>query len=366
MNRVAIISGDDTFRGQLVSVLGSYYHVFPFSDHSEALDGLRTLQPDATLLDIHLGKGGGLKLLREVRANALLKKLQVVVVTDNTKPALSDEIKYSGADDVLVKPFRKSFLLKAVTQMINSKVEKGWDELPQLQQRALKETAGVFRNCFADADHDNPLPMDQIEKSCAPLIEAISDNQIGGILQGVQGHDDYTYVHSLRVSIYLSLLGHAMGIRGDDMMILSSGGLMHDIGKARVPLGILNKPGRLTEEEWPKMSAHVLHTSKILNNTETIHPGIRIIAEQHHEKLDGTGYPYGLKGKDLNSLARMASIVDIYGALTDERVYKKAMPAEKAISILMEMENELDMGMLKVFQELLLDNTTPYEKVEAE
>jgi len=159
VNRIAIISGDDVFRGQLVSVLGPFYHVFPFSDHFEALDGLGSLQPDAILLDINLGSGGGLKLLREIRANIMLKDLQVVVITDNTKPALSDEIKYSGADDVLVKPFRKSFLLKAVTQMINSKVEKSWDQLPQLQQRALKETAGVFRNCFADADHDDPLPM---------------------------------------------------------------------------------------------------------------------------------------------------------------------------------------------------------------
>ena len=366
MNRIAIISGDEKFRGQLVAVLRPYYHVVPFSDHQEALDGLHSLHPDATLVDIHLGAGGGLKLLREIRASATLKTLQMVVITDSTIPAMSDEIKYSGADDILVKPFRKSFLLKAVTQMINSKVEKGWDLLPNLQQRALKETVGVFRNCFAEADEDKPLPMDKIEKSCEPLIQAISDNQIGGILQGVQGHDDYTYVHSLRVSIYLSLLGHAMGIRGDDMMILSSGGLMHDIGKARVPLEILNKPGRLTEQEWPKMSAHVLHTSKILKNSQEIHPGIRIIAEQHHEKIDGTGYPYGLKVKELNDLARLASIVDIYGALTDDRVYKKAMSAEKAISILLEMNNELDMGMLKIFQELLLDNTTPYEKVDPE
>ena len=364
MNRIVIASGDEKFRGDLTNALTKYYHVFPFSNAEEAMEAMTTLRPDATLVDVNMPPKGGLSMVRQVRASDTLKNLSIVVITDKKTPAMSDEVKYSGADEVLVKPFRKSFLLKAVSQGVNSAVEKGWENLPDLQKRALKETVGVFRNCFAEADVDKPLPMADIEKSCEPLIEAISDQNIGGILQGVQGHDDYTYVHSLRVSIYLSLLGHAMGIRGDDMMILSSGGLMHDIGKARVPLEILNKPGRLTDDEWPKMSAHVLHTSKILKNTEDIHPGIKIIAEQHHEKIDGTGYPHGLKGKELNDLARMASIVDIYGALTDERVYKKAMPAEKAISILFEMENELDVGMLKVFRELLLDNTTPYERIE--
>ena len=101
------------------------------------------------------------------------------------------------------------------------------------------------------------------------------------------------------------------------------------------------------------MKEHVNNSSAVYDNTPDITHGIRIIGEQHHEKLDGSGYPKGLKGNELNELARMSAIVDIFGALTDERSYKKAFPPEMAFDILEEMTNQLDQRLVKVFKEVL-------------
>lgn len=119
MNRIVIASGDEKFRGDLTNALTKYYHVFPFSNAEEAMEAMTTLRPDATLVDVNMPPKGGLSMVRQVRASDTLKNLSIVVITDKKTPAMSDEVKYSGADEVLVKPFRKSFLLKAVSQGVN-------------------------------------------------------------------------------------------------------------------------------------------------------------------------------------------------------------------------------------------------------
>jgi putative nucleotidyltransferase with HDIG domain len=133
----------------------------------------------------------------------------------------------------------------------------------------------------------------------------------------VRGHHNYTCVHSLRVATYRSIFGHAIGVLGDDLLTLSTGGLLHDVGKMVTPQDVLNKNSKLDDDEWVCMKEHVNNSSAVYDRTPDISQGIRIIGEQHHEKLNGTGYPRGLKGSELNELARMSAIVDIFGALND-------------------------------------------------
>jgi len=176
------------------------------------------------------------------------------------------------------------------------------------------------------------------------------------MLLGVRHHDNYTYVHSLRVGIFLSVFGHAIGVRGNDRMVLASGGLVHDVGKISVPASVLNKAERLLDSEMQMMRGHVTGASRVLRGSPGIPRGTLHIAEQHHEKLDGSGYPKGLKGGDLNELARMATIIDIFGALTDRRAYKDAMEPEQALHIMTQLGGQLDQSLLRVFRTVLLDS----------
>ncbi len=160
----------------------------------------------------------------------------------------------------------------------------------------------------------------------------------------------------MRVATLLSLFGAAIGIKGEEHMTLTAGGLLHDVGKMVIPHEVLNKAGKLDEAEFVVMKSHVTHTLDYLEKTQTLPSGVIIIAGQHHEKLDGTGYPFGLKGAELNQLGRMASIIDVFSALTDRRVYKPPMEPEKAFSIMGNMQGHLDQTLLLVFKEMLLDS----------
>ena len=160
----------------------------------------------------------------------------------------------------------------------------------------------------------------------------------------------------MRVATLLSLFGAAIGIKGEEHMTLTAGGLLHDVGKMVIPHEVLNKADKLDEAEFVVMKSHVTHTLDYLEKTQTLPSGVIIIAGQHHEKLDGTGYPFGLKGAELNQLGRMASIIDVFSALTDRRVYKPPMEPEKAFSIMGNMQGHLDQTLLLVFKEMLLDS----------
>jgi HD-GYP domain-containing protein (c-di-GMP phosphodiesterase class II) len=196
----------------------------------------------------------------------------------------------------------------------------------------------------------------EISIACQPLLAAVNDEDINGLLQGVRDHDDYTFSHSLRVSVLLSMLGRTCGLTGADQNILTIGGLLHDIGKIAIPPLILNKAGKLSDDEIQIMQGHVPATLKLLAQSPGLPRGALIIAGQHHEKIDGSGYPDGLSGGRLNDLARMAAIVDVFGALTDRRVYKAAMSPERALGIMsVEMRRHLDMGLLSLFRQMLLD-----------
>jgi putative nucleotidyltransferase with HDIG domain len=187
-------------------------------------------------------------------------------------------------------------------------------------------------------------------------VNAVAQHDFKGILNGVKEHDNYSYAHSLRVATLLSLFGHTLGLKKEDQLVLASGGLLHDAGKISIPHEVLNKPGRLTEPEFMVMKSHVTETIKFLNNSPDMPKPVIIIAAQHHEKLDGTGYPNGLKGGELNDLARMASIVDVFSALTDRRVYKPPMEAETALGIMTEqMKSHLDQHFVSLFKSMLLD-----------
>jgi HD-GYP domain-containing protein (c-di-GMP phosphodiesterase class II) len=128
----------------------------------------------------------------------------------------------------------------------------------------------------------------------------------------------------------------------------------------KIPHEVLNKPGRLDETELQVMRSHVPKSVDYLELCDTLPKGVITIAEQHHEKLDGSGYPHGLKGGQLNELARMAAIVDVFSALTDRRVYKEPMEPEQALNIMKEsMTSDIDQQLLTLFKSMLLDAVSP-------
>lgn len=358
-SKVAIcaIGSHEKHQNQVSNALMSFYQVYTFWDGMEAVDVLAQKPPAVILVDERAG-ASGVDVLAKIGQTNTLSHVPVICTASNDSLPFIKAVQKHNANGLLMKPYRRSDLLKIISSHLNKSVEKSWDNIEPIQQSALKKTVDTFNHISDLIDEGGQLPYGEVKDSCAPLVQAVSDGCFKEILKGVRGHDNYSYVHSLRVATFLSLFGHTIGIRGDDLMTLSTGGLMHDIGKMSIPHEVLNKPGKLDGEEWSMMKSHVPRTMECLLTNTTIPKGVLTIAQQHHEKLNGEGYPNGTKGDELNQLARMASIVDIFSALTDRRVYKEPMLPEKALTIMTEMTDELDQGLLGLFRTMLLDAAT--------
>ncbi len=353
---VSVIEPNAKHREQLVRALNSYYDLVDFSDGYDAIKAAKTAPPAVILTCEDKGAPAVGEFYARLRDVPHLQSTPVVHILAEERKYTIKNYKDQGVKHAIFKPYMRSQLFHAISGVLNKSVEEEWNALPDLQREALQNSVDVF-NGIADAlMTGDPVAFTEVKSNCQSLVTAVENNDFKSILEGVRSHDDYTYAHSMRVATLLTLLGHAAGFKNDDQLLLSSGGLLHDVGKMNIPHNILNKPGRLTEDEFEIMKSHVTETVDYLDTVDNIPKAVYIIAEQHHEKIDGSGYPYGLKGKELNELARMAAIVDVFSALTDRRIYKPAMPAEKAMSIMTEeMGGHLDMHYLKLFKAILSD-----------
>jgi putative nucleotidyltransferase with HDIG domain len=184
------------------------------------------------------------------------------------------------------------------------------------------------------------IDMQQVENLVDKVTESVLKNSDALVsLARIKNKDEYTYLHSLAVSALCISFGEHLQLGDKKVKAIGVGGLLHDIGKVRVPSEVLNKPGPLTEKEFEIIKQHVKYGDCILRETTKIEEDSICVTAHHHERLDGTGYPEGLKGNEISLFGQMGAIVDIYDALTSERCYKNAMPPTNALRKLFEWSN---------------------------
>jgi HD-GYP domain-containing protein (c-di-GMP phosphodiesterase class II) len=155
-------------------------------------------------------------------------------------------------------------------------------------------------------------------------------------LTRIKGYDEYTFVHSVNVCALCLTLGRHLGLDPEQLRNLGIGAMLHDTGKMKVPIAILNKPGRLTEREFTEMKKHPIYSAEIMSGTDGIPEEAKSIALQHHERFHGNGYPFGLRGDEIRMFSQLTSIIDVYDAITSNRCYSKALPAYEGIKKLYE------------------------------
>jgi len=354
--RLILVDGNARLRVQIVEKLSPLYTVQDFALLSEALRYTYHWVPDLLVLSANCAQGSYYYGVEAIRLDPVLAMLPIIILLDENSPEQRDLALRAGATSCLAKPYKLSSMTRAISSALNQSVEKRWESLPQLQAEALRSSIAVFRSVTDRIAAGQTIPYQDIGSACQPLLEAVNADAVKLVLQGVRDHDDYTYSHSLRVAMFLAMFGRDIGLSRQSQNVLTIGGLLHDLGKIDIPPLILNKPGRLKADEFEVMKGHVPATLRLLEHCTELPRAAIIIAAQHHEKMDGTGYPNGLTGAKLNELARMAAIADVFSALTDRRVYKRAIPPERAFKIMSEeMQPHLDMHLLEKFRQMLLD-----------
>ena len=198
---------------------------------------------------------------------------------------------------------------------------------------------------------DKKLDINVAKDTADGLISAINDNKSAFLnITGMRMIDEYTFVHSVNVAAYSTILAMEYGVSGKDLEPICLGALLHDAGKMLVDQKILKKPGKLTSEEFEEMKTHPMKGYEILkvNGIDDERAGI---ARGHHERLDGNGYPSGFAGGDIPISSQIAAITDVYDALTSDRVYKKAMESNNAMVIIMsESGKHFNAELVSLFQ----------------
>lgn len=338
------------------AALGDVYALHVFDSGTAALEAMYKLSPQAVLVDERTlsRQGGGIH--RTKCTDDRLKHIPFIIMSDGQNgPFLAGD--GTGATDYFLKrPIAINRLMDRLANSMSEQVEASWKTLPQSAQTTLRSSADQFTEIAKAVANNTPLDKSQVTASCNPLVACVRENQHRHVLQGLRNHHNYTYVHSMRVAVFMSVFAQAYGVSRDEMTLLATGGYMHDVGKMVMPQNLLNKVDELGDDDWELMREHVVHSAQIVESIENVNPTLSVIAEQHHERLDGSGYPHGLKGLQINELGRMAAIADVFAAMTDHQPYKEALDAPSAFQHMENLGQALDQRLLKLFRDAVADD----------
>ena len=244
-----------------------------------------------------------------------------------------------------------------------SALQKAGEQSPGLQprvpleeeivvaQKVHSQAQGLVGDFMNHAKIGSAIDIAPIHKLADELQHSVLRNANAlSCLGRIREKDNYLLEHSVNLSVLMSLFGNYRGLSADILHQTIVGALLHDLGKILTPDEILHKPGRLTPEEFEVMKLHARHSRDILATTKGIGELTVITAAQHHERLDGTGYPEGLKGDEISEYGRMVAISDVYDAITADRVYHRGMTPTQGLKKLLEWSgHHLDPVLVKEF-----------------
>jgi putative nucleotidyltransferase with HDIG domain len=208
-----------------------------------------------------------------------------------------------------------------------------------------------LQSIFASAFLGEALNPSMIASASAAVVNEIESRGLSSWVDAVRKHHSQTYQHCLLVTGVATAFGQHLGLSQADRSRLSFAGMLHDIGKARVPVAILEKPGPLDHDEMAVMRMHPEYgLEALLKSAAGLQPEMHDIVIHHHEYLDGSGYPHGLQGNEISDLVRIMTISDVYAALIERRAYKPPLSSQRAYDMLVDMGPKLDKDLLREFR----------------
>jgi HD-GYP domain-containing protein (c-di-GMP phosphodiesterase class II) len=222
----------------------------------------------------------------------------------------------------------------------------------------LTAAADVFDMLLQPGRTHVPLDKTGMEQVGEQVMSAIATDGVRAWIEAVKAHHSATFRHCLLVNGLAVAFGMRMGLARSDVVHIAVASTLHDVGKAKIPLDILDKPGLLTPQEFATIKLHPGYGRDMAVASGGFDDAVLDAILHHHEYLDGTGYPDGLSQSQIGDLTRIITIVDIFAALIEERVYRAAMPFEKAFAILEGMDAKLDRPLVKAFRPVALESTT--------
>ncbi len=222
-------------------------------------------------------------------------------------------------------------------------------------KRVYSEAVSIAQTIWDSARSESQPDATVARTMIDGLAQAVSQNRTALLaLTTLKNYDNYTFTHMVNVSILTMGQARALGIDGALLREFGLAALMHDIGKVKTPLEVLNKPDKLTDEEFTIMKRHVVDGAEILRATPDIPTLAPVIAFEHHLRLDGTGYPHEVKRPSLNLGTMLCSIADVYDAMRSQRAYQQAFPTDRILAVLKRNDGQqFDQHLVRRFAQLI-------------
>ena len=301
-NKILVVDDDATMARAIHSFLKDDYEVYMVTSGKNALQFLEKKTPDLVLLDIKMPEMDGFETLTEMRKHPDMAEVPVIFLTGDEDIETEERGLAVGASDFIRKPVVPNILKLRVGHMIEL-----YNLRNNLQQEVDEQTAEIRDQ------------QEQLRKMTYQITEALAG--------AIDAKDTYTSGHSFRVATYSQEIAIRYGYTYEQCQTVFITGMLHDVGKIGVPNAIINKPGKLTDEEYAVMKTHPAIGAEILEKITTI-PFIATGAHWHHERYDGRGYPDGLSGNDIPEIARIIGVADAYDAMSSKRSYRDPLPQE--------------------------------------
>jgi len=250
------------------------------------------------------------------------------VIYDSTITPLSirdiDELLQMYKDDVNIK--------NGNIQERNALDKYSQGKIQDISRKVNEATVHVAE-IFDTIGKKNIIPINEIQDTIVPVLQEASEiPNVYYLFKELQLKDEYTYIHNICVGIISGLIAKWLGYDKETIREIELAGLLHDVGKTKITTSILDKPTRLTEQEYEEMKKHTIYGYQLLRATPGLSHEIALTALQHHEREDGNGYPFQLKSSKVHPFAKIIAVADVFHAMSSDRVYRKAEPFYQVIS----------------------------------
>ncbi len=302
------------------------------------------------VVDINLRSPESVQLVRnKLRAEAYREMPRLFVLADALHHG-SMQAWALGATDTIARPFDAQGILQRIRAAFPD--SEGFDETDRGKalNRGVEAAHAVMVKMFEKLPAGVPLQFSDIVAAETKILKAIKHSSLREWLTTVGCHHTATYRHCLFVTGFALAFAQHLGMREDDQRRLARAALLHDVGKAFIPVAILDKPGELTEAEMVEMREHPRRGFEALARQGGFPPEMLDVVLHHHEFLDGSGYPDGLRGKQISDIVRLTTMVDIYAAMVEKRTYRLQFTHARAFSMMEEMGDKLDRHLLQAFR----------------
>ena len=286
------------------------------------------------------------------RSARLAKAAKRIFLVEHSSHVCISQAYALGATLVLPGPLNKTKLLAALADPVEPAADSSGGS-PQ-PDNAVETAATAIASMFTAVTLGQPLDVNGTKEAGRQIADRITEHGLTEWLTTVRRHHEGTYQHCLLVTGVAIDFGLSLGVGRMDLERMYTAAMFHDIGKAQIPLAILDKPGRLDPEERSMIETHPAAGYEFLKDHEQITPEILDAVRHHHEYLDGSGYPDALAGESINDIVRILTISDIFAALIEHRHYKPTMPRNEAYQILCGMTGKLEKALVTSFKEVAL------------